>query len=184
MSFHQNSEELMMTVMFSAVLSIAEVLIYNLSWPLFPPITVMPFVTSFLLAVSISFTEKQWVMGLIAALIAIASKGGILPGLFIIPLYGILFQSRRIKAAGAVAPIIHVVYGVFLAPLLFVVAPALVIQDLILRFVNHLAFAVIVAAAIFGTMGAIGATIGYHTGLKIAKSIPHLSFHTNLNNQS
>ena len=39
-------------------------------------------------------------------------------------------------------------------------------------------------AAIFGTMGAIGATIGYHTGLKIAKSIPHLSFHTNLNNQS
>jgi len=136
-----------------------------------PPIVVMPFVTSFVLAMSIPFHRGQWIMGLVASLLTVVSNGGILPGPFIIPVYGFVFQTGRVKLSGAVSSIIHVVYGVFLAPLIFVVAPAKVVLNWLLVYVSSLVPAVIIFLVVFGVAGAIAASSGYGIGLRIAEDL-------------
>lgn len=66
-------------------------------------------------------------------------------------------------------------YGVFLAPLLFAVAPARIVFKWILvhtsSFIVAIIVAIIVAVAIFGIVGAIAASLGHKIGLKIAKNL-------------
>ena len=167
--FH--SVELSRIAIFSVILTLAELICYNLTWPMLPPIVVMPFVTSFVLAMSIPFHGGQWIMGLVASLLTIVSNGGILPGPFMIPIYEFVFQTRRVKLSGAVSSIIHVVYGVFLAPLIFIVAPAKVVLNWLLVYVRGLVPAMIVFLMVFGMAGAIAASLGYGIGLRIAENL-------------
>ena len=170
MKGRNNSIEISTTAVFSAILTVVEVVGYNFTYPILPPVAVTPFFTSFILAMSIPFTKKQWMMGLIASLITNISKGGFLPGPFIIPIYGFLFTTRKVKLSGALSSIIHLVYGVFLAPFMFSVAPAKIVYEWILHYLSSYVLAIVVAILIFGVGGAIAASSGYKTGLKIAKN--------------
>ena len=167
-----NSVELSGVAIFSSILTIAEVMSFALTWPLLPPIVVVPFITSFILAISIPFTRSQWIIGLIAFLITNISKGGILPGPFIIPAYGFIFQTGRVKLSGVLSSIIHVFYGVFLAPLIFSVAPAKLVYDWLLLSFGSFAPAILVATTVFGIGGAIAAGSGQAIGSGIAKNLP------------
>jgi len=110
-------------------------------------------------------------MGLVASLIANISKGGFLPGPFIIPIYGFIFQTRRVTLSGASSSIIHMFYGVFLAPLIFTVAPAKIVYELLLFYLGNpsLALAIIFAAIIFGIGGAVAASLGHKIGLELLR---------------
>ena len=110
-------------------------------------------------------------MGLVAFLVTNISKGGILPGPFIIPAYGCIFQTRRVKLSGALSSIIHVFYGVFLAPSIFAVTPARIVHGWFLLRFGSFAPSIIVATTVFGMGGAIAAGFGHAIGLKIANNL-------------
>lgn len=165
-----NSIEVSTTAIFSAILAVTEFMNYNFTYPIISPIVVVPFITSFILASSIPFTKSQWIIGLIASLITNISKGGFLPGPFIIPIYGFIFQTRRVKFSGMFSSSIHMFYGVFLAPFIFSVAPAKIVYEWLLHYCSNFAITIIVAATIFCMVGGIAATLGYKMGLKIAKN--------------
>jgi hypothetical protein len=164
------SIELSRAAIFSVILTVAELISFNFTWPILPPILVVPFITSFVLAMTIPFIRTQWIVGLIASLVTTISKGGFLPGPLIIPIYGFIFQTRKVKLSGAISSIIHVFYGVFLAPLIFTVAPATIVYKWLLIYFESLA-SVVVAAIIFGGGGAIAASSGYKIGSKIARNL-------------
>jgi len=110
-------------------------------------------------------------MGLVASLIVNLSKGGLLPGPFIIPIYGFIFQFRRVKIAGATSAMIHMLYGVFLAPLIFAVAPAKIVYDWLLAYIGSLVPVLVVIGLIYGLGGALAAETGYRIGSKISKNL-------------
>ena len=166
-----NSVELSRVAIFSSILTIAELMSFDFTWPLLPPIVVVPFVTSFILGISIPFIKSQWIMGLVAFVITNISKGGILPGPFIIPVYGFIFHTRRVKLSGAFSSIIHLFYGVFLAPSIFAVAPAKIAYSWFLLRFGSFAPAIVVATTVFGIGGAIAAGSGHGIGLRIAKNL-------------
>ena len=125
--------------MFSTILTLADladIIIHNLTGTLLPPVVVVPFVTSLILAMSIPFTKRQWIIGLVASLIVIISIGASMPGPFIFPIYGFIFQIRRVKLAGAISAVTHIMYGVLLAPLVFVVSPAKIVYSWLLVYVG------------------------------------------------
>jgi hypothetical protein len=164
------SLELCRTAMFSAILTAVLFITFSYTWPVLPPIVVIPFVTSFVLALSIPFSRNQWVTGLVASLFTIILKGGILPGPFIIPFYGFIFTSRRVKLSGLLTSIIHLFYGILLAPLIFSVAPAKIVYEWVLLYANNFAPVIVSAMLIFGALGAIASSVGYTIGLRIARS--------------
>ena len=166
-----NSVEVARTALFASVLTVVDVITYRSTWPMLPPIVLAPFITSFILGMSIPFTRHQWVMGLLASLITILATGGILPGPYILLIYGVVFQTARTKFAGALASVAHMFYGVFLAPLIFSIAPAKIVYNWLLTYVGNLAPAITVAACIFIVGGAITAASGYKIALRIAKNL-------------
>jgi hypothetical protein len=166
-----DSIELSKTALFSVILIVTEFISFNFTWPVLPPIVVVPFITSFVLAMALPFIKTQWIIGLIASLVIMIQKGGILPGPLIIPIYGFIFQTRKVKLSGAISSIIHVLYGVFLAPLIFSVAPATIVYKWLLVYLGSFAPAIVIAAVVFGVGGALAARSGYKIGLKIAKNL-------------
>jgi hypothetical protein len=166
-----NSVEVARTALFSSVLAVVDVITYKSTWPMLPPIVVAPFITSFVLGMSIPFSRHQWVMGLLASSMTILSTGGILPGPYILLIYGFVFQTARIKFAGAFASVTHMFYGVFLAPLIFSIAPAKIVYNWLLAYLGSLAPAITVVTLIFIVGGATTAASGYKIALRIAKNL-------------
>jgi hypothetical protein len=136
-----------------------------------PPILVVPFITSFILGVSLSVTRGQWIIGLVASQVISISTGAFLPGPLILPVYGVVFQTRRAKLSGAVSAMVHVIHGVFLAPLIFMVAPAKIVYNWLLAYVGSFVPAILIMTVVFGLGGAIVAGAGYRIGLKLAKNL-------------
>ncbi len=153
---------------FSALFSVIELIVYTFTWPALPPILIAPFIASFFLALTIPFSRSQWVMGLIASVITIAARGAVLPGPFVIPVYGFVFQSRRVKLSGAVSSVFHVLYCLFLAPLIFAAAPGKVIYQLLMTYLGSFAPAVTVAVVAFGVGGIMAASVGRALGTRVA----------------
>lgn len=166
-----HSVEVARTALFASVLTVVDIITYKSTWPMLPPIVIAPFITSFVLGMSIPFTRHQWVMGLLASLMTILLTGGILPGPYILLIYGFVFQTARTKFAGALASVAHMFYGVFLAPLIFSVAPAKIVYAWLLAHLGSLAPAITVAAFIFIVGGATTAASGYKIALRIAKNL-------------
>jgi len=171
MKRRMNSVEVARTALFSSVLAVADVITYKLTWPMLPPIVVAPFITSFVFGTSFPFTKHQWIMGLVASLTTILSTGGVLCGPYILLIYGFAFQTARVKFSGAFASVTHMFYGVFLAPLIFSVAPAKIVYNWLLNYLGSLAPAITVATLIFIAGGAIAAASGYKIALRIAKNL-------------
>ena len=169
--FRMNSTEVARTAIFSSILTIADVLSYQLVWPMLPPILVAPFVTCFILGISLPFSKHQWVIGLVASLVTVFFTGGILCGPFILPIYGFVFQTRWVKFSSAFSPVVHMFYGVFLAPFVFSVAPAKIVYNWLLLYLGNIATAIMVAVLIFAVGGMITGASGYRLGLRIAKNM-------------
>lgn len=141
-----------------------------------PPIVAVPFVTTFVLAMSVPFVKNQAILSIIATTLVLLFMGNILPGPLTIPVYGIMFQTRKVKFSGASSAVIHVIYGVFLAPLIFSVAPAKVLYMSFQNFFNSFAIANVVVLLLFGVFGAISAGSGYKLGRLIEKQYCHLNY--------
>jgi hypothetical protein len=172
-----NSVEVTRTALFSSVLAVVDILTYKSTWPMLPPIVMAPFITSFVFGMSIPFTKHQWVMGLLASLMTILSTGGILPGPYVLLIYGFVFQSARVKFAGAFASVTHMVYGVFLAPLIFSIAPAKIVYNWLLVYLGSLGPAITVATLIFIVVGATTAASGYRIALRIATNLKESQYY-------
>lgn len=168
---HPRSVELSRTAILSALFSVIEFTVYTFTWPALPPIIMVPFITSFFLALTMPFSKSQWAMGLIASVITIVARGAVLPGPFVIPVYGLVFQSRRVKLSGMVSSVFHVLYCLFLAPLIFVVAPGKVIYQWLLAHLGSYAPAVAVAVVVFGVGGVLAASAGRTMGTRLAKVV-------------
>jgi hypothetical protein len=163
------SVELCRTALFAAILTIVELASFTCIYPILPPIVAVPFITTFVLAMSIPFVKNQGVLSLIATTLVLLFMGNILPGPLTIPVYGAMFQTRKVKFSGASSAIIHAIYGVFLAPLIFSVAPAKIVYTSFQNFFNSFAIANLVVLILFGVFGAISAGSGYKLGQLIEK---------------
>jgi hypothetical protein len=170
MKCNMNSVEVARTALFSSVLAVADVMAYQLTWPMLPPIFAAPFINCLIFGMSVPFTKHQWFMGLLASLIAILSTGGVLPGPYILLLYGFVFQTARIKLSGAFTSVAHMFYGVFLAPFVFSVAPAKIVYDWLLAYLRSFAPAITVMALVFIIGGASAAASGHRIALRITKN--------------
>ena len=166
-----NTTEVARTAVFSSILTVVDVMSYQLIWPMLPPILVAPFVTCFILGISLPFSKHQWVIGLVASLVAVLFTGGVLCGPFILPIYGFVFQTKWVKFSGAFSSVIHMFYGVFLAPFVFSVAPAKIVYNWLLLYLGNFATAILAAVLIFAIGGVIAGTSGYRLGLRIAKNV-------------
>jgi len=114
-------------------------------------------------------------MGLLASLMTILSTGGVLPGPYILLVYGFVFQTARVKFAGALASVTHMFYGVFLAPVVFSIAPAKIVYNWLLAYLGSLAPAITVVSLIFIVGGATTAALGYKIGLRIAANLKEIN---------
>jgi hypothetical protein len=166
-----NSVEVARTALFSSVLAVVDVMAYKLTWPMLPPIFVTPFINCFIFGMSVPFTKHQWIMGLLASLMTILSTGGVLPGPYILLIYGFVFSTGMIKLSGAFTSVAHMFYGVFLAPLIFSVAPAKIVYDWLLAYLRSLAPAIAVMALVFIIGGALTAASGYKIALRTARAL-------------
>jgi len=83
----------------SAVLGIIEAIVFSTIYPALPPILVVPFVTSFIFAVTLTFCRKQWMIGIVSFILTAVIRGAFMPGQLMIPLYGLLFQGARAENA-------------------------------------------------------------------------------------
>jgi hypothetical protein len=157
----------------SAVLGIIEAILFSAIYPALPPILVVPFVTSFILAVTLVFCSKQWVIGVVSFILTAAIKGAFMPGQIMIPLYGLIFQGARsdnawsCRVAGFSASFLHVLYGMVLAPMIFSVAPATPILSLVRNHAFDFGSAIAICAFVFGLGGMLAADVGSRLGIRI-----------------
>lgn len=165
------SVELSRTIIFSVLFSLFQLALFNFTWPALPPIVIVPFLSSGFLALTLPFSRNQWAMGLVASMVTIVSKGAVLPGPFIIPVYGIIFQSRRAELSGAVTSSLHVVYSLFLAPVVFAAAPGKVLYSWLMAYSGSLVVAVATVMALFAVGGILSARAGRRVGERISISI-------------
>jgi hypothetical protein len=156
---------------FSGLLTVLELATFTFTYPALPPIVVVPFVTCFMLGLSLRYFRGQLVMASIACVITLLLKGAVLPGPLALPAYGLLFQSGRARLSGALSSAFHAVYGVFIAPTLFSVAPAKLLYDWMLRYVSNFDLAILVMLVIFAAGGALSAAAGYALGFRVSKSM-------------
>ena len=159
--------ELTRTAMFSAIMAIAEAGVFAFTWPVIPPIVIMPFITSFLFAVSLPFLRTQWIIGIVAAIVATLVKGMILPGLLFLPIYGFIFQSGFAKTSGAVSSALHVIWGVILAPIFLSVAPAKALLKWFMPITGSVWLALLIAVIIYAIGGLLVAAAGYSVARRI-----------------
>jgi hypothetical protein len=163
--------ELSKLAVFSALLTVVELAVFTFTWPALPPIVVVPFITSLMLGLSLRYFRGQFLMALIACVITTLFKGALLPGPLALPVYGLIFQSGRVRLSGALSSAFHVIYGVFIAPAFFSVAPAKLLYDWMLRYVSNFDLAILVMLVIFAAGGALSAAAGYALGSRVSKSM-------------
>lgn len=175
-----NSTDVGYTAVFSAMLGLIEAVIYSTVYPTLPPIVIASFVTCFFFAVTLAFCRKQWVIGIVAFLVTALLRGLVLPGQFMIPAYGILFQAVKGRkwwacgAAGFAGSALHVLYGVLLAPLIFSVAPATAIISFAKPYTGSVGFALAICIAVFGISGMLAAEVGRRTGMRLRGKMNHV----------
>jgi hypothetical protein len=168
------------TAVFSAVLGVVETMIYSAVYPTLPPIVIAAFVNCFFFAVTLAFCRKQWVIGIAAFLVTALARGLVLPGQFMIPAYGLLFQAAKgqkwwaCALAGFSGSALHVLYGVLLAPLIFSVAPATAIVTLVKPISGGIGPAIAICTVLFGLGGTLTAYVGYRIGSRIHGSMNHV----------
>ena len=167
----RSTMELSRAAMFSAIMAIAEVGVFTFTWPAVPPIVIMPFVTSFLFALSLPFSRDQWIMGIVAAIAATAAKGMVLPGPLFLPIYGFTFQSGRARTSGAVASALHVIWGIIVAPIFLRVAPAKALLKWFMPLTGSMWPALMTAVAIYAVGGLLAAAAGYAVGRRVAAAM-------------
>jgi hypothetical protein len=157
----------------SALLGIIEALVFSTVYPALPPILIVPFVTSFIFAVTLAFCRKQWIIGVVSFVLTSAVRGAFMPGQLMIPIYGLVFQGARVenawscRLAGFSASALHVVYGVILAPMMFSVAPATAILSLVRGRSLDFGSAIAVCAVTFGLGGMFLADMGRRLGIRV-----------------
>jgi hypothetical protein len=162
------------------MLGAVQATIYSTVYPALPPIVIASFVNCFFFAVTLAFCRKQWVIGIVAFLVTVLVKGPVLPGQFMIPVYGLLFQaakgSRRLAClvAGFAGAITHLLYGVLLAPLIFSVAPATAVVSFLKPYTGGFVSALAVCAIVFGLCGILSAEAGRRTGVRIRGNMNHV----------
>ena len=168
------------TAVFSAMLGVIEAAIYSTVYPTLPPIVIASFVTCFFFAVTLAFCRKQWVIGIVAFLVTALVRGLVLPGQFMIPAYGILFQAVKGRkwwacgAAGFAGSALHVLYGVLLAPLIFSVAPATAIISFAKPYTGSVGSALAICIAVFGILGMLAAEVGRRIGMRVRGKMNHV----------
>jgi len=168
------------TAVFSAMLGVIEAVIYSTVYPTLPPIVIASFVTCFFFAVTLAFCRKQWVIGIVAFLVTALVRGLVLPGQFMIPAYGLLFQAVEGRkwwacgAAGFAGSALHVLYGVLLAPLIFSVAPATAIISFAKPYTGSVGSALAICIAVFGISGMLAAEVGRRIGMRVRGKMNHV----------
>ena len=168
------------TAVFSAMLGVIEAVIYSTVYPTLPPIVIASFVTCFFFAVTLAFCRKQWVIGIVAFLVTALVRGLVLPGQFMIPAYGLLFQAAKGRkwwacgAAGFAGSALHVLYGVLLAPLIFSVAPATAIISFAKPYTGSVGSALAICIAVFGISGMLAAEVGRRIGMRVRGKMNHV----------
>jgi len=162
------------------MLGVVEAVVYSTVYPSLPPIVIVPLVTCFFFAVTLAFCRKQWVIGIIAFLVTALVKSPMLPGQFMIPAYGLLFQAVKGQkrwacgVAGFAGSALHVLYGVLLAPLIFSVAPATAIVSFVKPYTGGFGSALAICVLIFGICGMLAAEVGHRTGIRIRANMNHI----------
>jgi hypothetical protein len=162
------------------MLGVIEAAIYSTVYPTLPPIVIASFVTCFFFAVTLAFCRKQWVIGIVAFLVTALVRGLVLPGQFMIPAYGILFQAVKGRkwwacgAAGFAGSALHVLYGVLLAPLIFSVAPATAIISFAKPYTGSVGSALAICIAVFGILGMLAAEVGRRIGMRVRGKMNHV----------
>jgi hypothetical protein len=162
------------------MLGAVEAAIYSTVYPSLPPIVIVPFVTCFFFAVTLAFCRKQWVIGIVAFLVTALVKGPVLPGQFMIPAYGLLFQAAKGQkwwacgVAGFAGSALHVPYGVLFAPLIFSVAPATAIVSFVKPYTGGIESAIAICTVVFGLCGMLAAEVGSRTGVRIRGNMNHV----------
>jgi hypothetical protein len=157
----------------SAVLGIIEAMLFSAIYPALPPILVVPFVTCFIFAITLAFGRKQWIIGFVSFILTTAIRGALMPGQLMIPLYGLVFQGARAenawscRLAGFSASALHALYGMFLAPMIFSVAPATAILSLVRGHSLDFGSAMAICAVTFGLGGILSADVGRRLGIRI-----------------
>lgn len=175
--FDFSSTDVAYVAVFSAVLGAIEVAIFTTVYPSLPPIVFVPFVTCFFFAITVAFCRKQWVIGVVAFILTAAVKGAVMPGQFMIPAYGLLFQAARAERwwasgiAGFVGSSLHVLYGVLFAPLIFSVAPATAISSFVKHYVGSMGLAVAICAVAVGLCGVLATEVGRRMSLRIHRNL-------------
>ena len=173
----RRSREVTQIAVASAVLGITETIVFSAIYPALPPILVVPFVTSFVFAVTLAFCRKQWIIGVVSFILTAAIRGAFMPGQLMIPLYGLLFQGARAenawscRLAGFSASVLHVLYGMILAPMIFSVAPAAAILSLVRGHALDFGAAIAICAVVFGLGGMLSADIGRRLGIRIVGNL-------------
>jgi hypothetical protein len=136
-------------------------------------ILVVAFVTSFIFAVTLAFCGKQWMIGVVSFVLTAAIRGAFMPGQIVIPLYSLVFQGARAENAwscrvtGFSASVLHVLYGVILAPMIFWVAPAVAILSLVRGHALDFGSAIAICVVAFGLGGMLSADMGRRLGIRI-----------------
>ncbi len=176
-----NSSDTAHVAIMAVILAVAEATVFRTVHPLLPPIFIAPFVMCFVLGASQAFCRKQWAIGLVAFVLTVLASGTIMPGQFMIPVYGVLFSVRsenwwESRIAGSAATVLHFLYGVFLAPLIFSVAPAKAIVTSAKAYNSNMAWLLAAIAIAFGVCGMLAADAGRRTGMRIGLSMrdPHV----------
>jgi hypothetical protein len=162
------------------MLGLIEAVIYSTVYPTLPPIVIASFATCFFLAVTLAFCRKQWVIGIVAFLVTALVRGLVLPGQFMIPAYGILFQAVKGRkwwacgVAGFAGSALHVLYGVLLAPLIFSVAPATAIISFAKPYTGSVGSALAICIVVFGIFGMLAAEVGRRIGMRVRGKMNHV----------
>ena len=169
----RRSRETTQIAVASALLGIIEALVFITVYPALPPILIVPFVTSFIFAATLAFCRKQWIIGVVSFILTAAIRGAFMPGQLMIPIYGLVFQAARAenawscRLAGFSASVLHVLYGVILAPMIFSVAPATAILSLVRGRGLDFGSAIAICAVAFGLGGMLLADMGRRLGIRI-----------------
>jgi len=172
-----DSRDASLVAVLSAMLAVIEAAIFSYVYPPLPPIVVFPFVSCFYFGVSLAFSRRQTVIGVLGFFLSTLLRGSFLPGQLMIPIYGLLFQISRKESRnltilmGFVAVLLHVLYGVFLAPLIFRVAPAQAVLLWLIDVLEQKTLALVTMIIAFCTLGMFFAETGRRLGLAVYQNV-------------
>jgi hypothetical protein len=172
-----NSRDVSIVAVLSAMLAVIEATIFSYAYPALPPIVVIPFVSCFYFGVSLAFSKRQALIGVLGFLLSTLLRGSFLPGQLMIPIYGLLFQISRKDSRnltilmGFLAVLLHVLYGVLLAPLIFRVAPAQTVLLWLIDVLEEKTLALFTMIIAFCALGMFFAETGRRLGLALHKNV-------------